>query len=316
MLRIVPFNMLRTLAIVLTVACLGISDDVSTMQPSAKAFPPVSADLAKHLHNAHVVSDRVISGAQPDDEAAFRALQQLGVKTIISVDGAKPDAETAREYGMRYIHLPIGYDDVPADRADEIAKAIIEMPGPVYIHCHHGKHRSAAAVAVACVMTGELKPEQADSVLKTFGTGANYTGLWRAAHDARPTDLARLAKLDVNFVEHMPIGALGESMVAVDHRFDSLKLSQKLGWRVPPDHPDIDPPHEALQLHEHFLEIARLNDVVAKPDDFRKWLADSNDAARSLHEALKASPPNIAAANVAFNRASTSCIACHKAYRD
>jgi hypothetical protein len=32
------------------------------------------------------------------------------VKTIVSVDGGKPDVETARKHGIRYVHLPIGYD--------------------------------------------------------------------------------------------------------------------------------------------------------------------------------------------------------------
>lgn len=278
-----------------------------------KAFKSVET---KDLHNAHVVTDKLISGAAPENEQAFKDLQALGVKTVISVDGAKPDAELAAKYGMRYIHLPIGYDDVPDERARELAKAIIEMPGPVYVHCHHGKHRSAAAVAVACVMTGDIKPEQAESVLQTFGTGANYTGLWKAARAARPVDLATLKALNVAFTDHVKISDLAESMVHVDHRFDNLKLSQKIGWKLPADHPDIDPPHEALQLQEHFYEIARLDDAADRPADFRKWLAESDAASRELHAALKQSPINLETANAAFTRVNQSCTACHKAYRD
>ncbi|MBC8107779.1 MAG: cytochrome c [Anaerolineae bacterium] len=281
---------------------------------SGKAFRAVEDQ--KHLHNAYIVTDQVISGAQPDDDAAFQALRDLGVKTIISVDGAKPNAELAHRYGMRYIHLPIGYDDVPAERGKEIAKAIEEMPGPIYVHCHHGKHRSAAAVAVACVMSGQLKPEQAESVLKTFGTGANYTGLWKAARDARPVGQQSLKSLDVTYVEYTKLSELAASMVAVDQRFDHLKLAQKNGWRAPADHPDIDPPHEALQMQEHFHEMGRLDEIASRPADFRKWLVESDDASRSLHEALKASPISVQAADAAFNRVNTSCTACHKAYRD
>src|SRR5688500_19183961 len=62
------------------------------------------------LENAHVVTDKVLSGAQPEDAKAFETLARLGVKTIISVDGAAPDVETARKYGIRYVHLPIKYD--------------------------------------------------------------------------------------------------------------------------------------------------------------------------------------------------------------
>src|SRR3712207_7739670 len=62
--------------------------------------------------------------------------------TVISVDGARPDVELARKYGLRYVHLPIGYDDVTENEGRAIAKAITELPGPFYIHCHHGDRKS------------------------------------------------------------------------------------------------------------------------------------------------------------------------------
>ncbi len=38
------------------------------------------------------------------------------------------------------------------------AKAVRDLPGKIYIHCHHGKHRSAAAAATACVTEDTLDP--------------------------------------------------------------------------------------------------------------------------------------------------------------
>src|SRR5262245_49209462 len=105
--------------------------------PTTNPFVPVSDT---HLYNAHIVTRKVNSRAEPHDEAPFAALQQLVGKTIISVDGAKPDIELAHKYGMRYVHIPIGYDGVPDDKSRAIAKAIDELPGPIYVHCHHGKH--------------------------------------------------------------------------------------------------------------------------------------------------------------------------------
>src|SRR5688572_2463624 len=54
-----------------------------------KAFPAVADQ--ENLHNAHVVTDKLISGAQPEGDASFALLKEMGVKTIISVDGAVPD---------------------------------------------------------------------------------------------------------------------------------------------------------------------------------------------------------------------------------
>src|SRR5687767_6206083 len=177
------FVVVAAIAAAILCACGAACEEGRADQlPPADSRPatrPFERIVDKALPNAHRVTEKVYSGGQPYGEPGFARLQQLGVKTIISVDGAKPDVEVARKYGMRYVHLPIGYAGVSNEQGMALAKAVDELPGPVYIHCHHGMHRSAAAVAVACVLSGELPPERAESVLKTFGTGASYTGLWK-----------------------------------------------------------------------------------------------------------------------------------------
>ncbi len=64
-------------------------------------------------------------------------------------------------------------------------------------------------------------------------------------------------------------------MVTVDERMDHLKLLQKSAWHVPATHPDLDPPHEALQLEELFREIARSPAIHDKPADFHQKLAEA-----------------------------------------
>jgi protein tyrosine phosphatase (PTP) superfamily phosphohydrolase (DUF442 family) len=279
----------------------------------AKAF----AEIDDHaLHNAHRVTDRVISGAQPEGEAAFAALQKLGVKTILSVDGAKPDIELAHKYGMTYVHLPIGYDGVTPQRGREIAKAIEEKPGPVYVHCHHGKHRSAAAVAVACVYDGSLRPDQAEAVLQTFGTGKNYKGLWAAARAAEKLDPKELAALKIDFVETAKIADLTEHMVRVDQHWEHVKQVQKAGWKAPADHPDLDPAHEVLQVQEHLFESGRLESHADRPERYRKMLTQSVDGTKSLGDLLRAKPVDAAAADKAFKQVAASCVSCHQAFRD
>jgi len=316
MLRQSGFAAVVLLACVASISGLARAESAATTQP---AFVPIRNE---HLHNAHRVTDRVISGAQPDDEAAFQALQALGVKTIISVDGAKPDAATAAKCGMRYVHLPIGYDGVPVDQGKAIAKALIELEGPFYIHCHHGKHRSAAAVAVACIITGDLRPEQADSVLKTFGTGANYEGLWADARSAKKVDVAELHAISVKFVEAAVIPPLADAMVHVDERFDHLKAAQEAGWKSVPNHPDIDPPHEALMLRELFHEMNRSEDILHRSEDFRERMQQSEEEIQRLEDLLVAwktaghPDPAPAEINTAFKAVGESCKSCHKDWRD
>lgn len=280
----------------------------------APRFPAIEG--VTHLHNAHRVTDKVISGAQPYGEEAFAELQRLGVKTIISVDGMGPNVSLATKYGMRYVHLPIGYDTVPQPRALEIAKAINELPGPIYVHCHHGKHRSAAAVAVACVYNQSIQPSEAEAVLQTFGTGLNYKGLWKSAREARPLALKELDELKVDYVEKAPVPQMAAAMVRINEHFEHLKATQKAGWQTPPDHPDLDPAHEALQLEELTVEIGRSAYGQAEPPDFHKLLNASHEPAVKLREALAARPINPPAADAAFKQLSQSCLSCHQAYRD
>jgi protein tyrosine phosphatase (PTP) superfamily phosphohydrolase (DUF442 family) len=291
-------------------------------RPVPASFPAVAID---GIENAHRLTDKVIAGAAPEGDASFESLRKLGIKTIISVDGTTPDVQAAHRHGLRYVHLPIGYDDVAPEEGLAIAKAIEELPGPIYLHCHHGQHRSAAAVAVACVVSGRLKPGQAESVLKTFGTGENYKGLWASARAARPVDRAVLDAVKVDYVETAKIPAMAEAMVQIDQTLDRLKLAAASGWRTPPSHPDVDPPHEALQLTEKLRELSRTDDVrLGRPAPFRELLGHGEAEAQSLQDALAAwskrpaaraaQPPG--ALDIALKNVTSSCAACHKAYRD
>jgi protein tyrosine phosphatase (PTP) superfamily phosphohydrolase (DUF442 family) len=309
------------------------STAVPTPSPTPSSAPAATAPAAfapvgnpAHLPNAYRITDTIISGAQPQGGAGFKELADLGVKTVISVDGATPDVDAAKKHGLRYVHLPITYGGVTREQGARIAKALIELPGPIYVHCHHGKHRSAAAVAVACVMNGRIKPEQAEAVLQTFGTGANYHGLWRDARAARPLAPHALDGLRVSYVERAEVPAVAEAMVDIEQTLDNLKLIQKSGWRSPAEHPALEPAHEALQLREKLHEAGRTDDRLTRPGGCERLLHQSEAAVRALEDALRAwKPPALnsgpaqgppAALDTAFKAVTASCAACHRACRD
>jgi protein tyrosine phosphatase (PTP) superfamily phosphohydrolase (DUF442 family) len=268
------------------------------------------------LPNAWRITDKVISGGLPEDDAAFQELADLGVKTVISVDGMKPDAETARRHGLRYVHLPHGYDGVPEERAQELAKAVRDLPGPIYIHCHHGKHRSPSAAAVACVGAGLLDRSLAETVLRSAGTSENYQGLYASARAAEQFDAALLDALQADFPEASAVPPLAEAMVALEHTHDHLKQIAAAGWMSPTTHPDLEPAHEALLLREHYTELQRMDEVKRQPEAFQQCLRESETAARALEDALWASTASTEAAQASFDLVTKNCAACHKEYRD
>jgi protein tyrosine phosphatase (PTP) superfamily phosphohydrolase (DUF442 family) len=283
-----------------------------TAAPDAQ-FVPLSDP---HLPNARWVTPNIINGGQPEGDAGFKRLHDLGVKTIISVDGISPNVKLAHKYHMRYVHLPFGYDGVPAAQGEAIAKALLEMPGPIYMHCHHGKHRSATATAVGCTLAGLIPPGEAIEILQTWGTGKNYKGLWQSARDARPMSRDALARLHVKYVEQAKIPPLAEAMVHVDFYADHLARIQKAGWQTPADHPDLDPPHEALQLEECFVEIGRSHAATTQPADFRQHLETTTRDVHALGQILNAPSIDHAAADRSLKRINQSCTACHAKYRD
>jgi protein tyrosine phosphatase (PTP) superfamily phosphohydrolase (DUF442 family) len=283
---------------------------------------PVKLTATPHLPNAFRVHPKVISGGLPEGEVAFKELQTLGVKTIISVDGARPDVELARRHGMRYVHLPHGYDGITGDRAKELAKAVRDLEGPIYIHCHHGKHRSPAATAVACVSAGLLQPTAALAVLTSAGTSPNYRGLYDSVETARRIDDALLDALAVEYRETADVAPLAEAMVSLEHTHDHLKVIAAAGWVPPAAHPDLEPAHEALLLREHFTEMLRTEEVRRQPNRFQELLKESEAASTDLEMSLDAWKAEGRQAPIprriadAFERVSQHCVACHKQFRD
>ncbi len=182
------------------------------------------------------------------------------------------------------LHLPHGYNGVPEDRIAALAKAVRDLDGPIYIHCHHGKHRSPTASTVACIAAGLISPTDATSNLKFAGTSDNYQGLYRAAANAKRIDDATLDALQVDFPAIAKIPPMAEAMVELDHTFDHVKQLSSNGWKPLAQSPDLDAAHEALLLREHFTEMLRLESVAKEPEAFRTMLRESeSDARNSKH---------------------------------
>lgn len=296
---------------------------LSCAAPAPDTAPPATPQklATEHLPNAVRVSEKVISGGQPEGDAAFAELASLGVKTVISVDGTTPDVETAGRHGLRYVHLPHGYDGIPQERVKELAKAVRDLDGPIYIHCHHGKHRSPTAATVACVSAGFVTPDHAISILQLAGTSENYRGLYQSAAAARPLDAELLDALQVEFHESVELPPLAEAMVDVEHTHDHLLRFATAGWQLIPEHPDLEPAHEALILREHFTELLRADYVQDEPAAFKKHLNESETAARELETEIRqwqqsgepTAPPRLEST---LGRVTANCSACHAEFRD
>lgn len=284
------------------------------------AAPQPLTNTPPALHNVFRVTPRIFSGSQPEDDAAFAWLASQGIKTIVSVDGSRPDVETARRHGLRYVHLPVGYDGVSTNRVAELAKVATTLPGPFYVHCHHGKHRGPVAAAVLCEASENWSATEAETFIKQAGTSSDYPGLYRSVREFRAPQAETLAGLTNSFPEVAPAPGLVQAMVALDARMERLRACQTVGWRTPPEHPDVSPAHEAVQLWEQFRELERAKEMKTKPASFNEILRATENAADQLRQHLRdaSSGPDSkrASADAAFRHITDNCAACHRKYRN
>ncbi len=282
-------------------------------------LPAAGADkIAEYpgLHNVVAYGDGLYSGSVPHGDEGFESLERMGIKTVISVDGSVPDLEKAQAHGLRYVHLPIGYDGIDEKRTLEIARAVEDLPGPIFIHCHHGKHRSAGAAGAAVVTLGRLTPDQVKARMKVSGTAEDYTGLFACVAMATPVDAKRRISTASNaFPSVSPPDGYVAAMVVVDEANDALKAIEKAGWKTPADHPDLVPAAEAGRLADSLRAAAESDETKTHAAELRQWLDDAVVKAQALEEGLVA---KLSADELSkrMKAVAQSCKSCHAKYRD
>jgi protein tyrosine phosphatase (PTP) superfamily phosphohydrolase (DUF442 family) len=318
----------RLLTLVLLMGCA--SEPAQTPAPAPQSGsappPPASAALAAPaapasgeaahppLPNVRHLDDGIVSGGVPGGDAGFDALKAMGIRTIITVDGAPPDVARAEARGMRYVHIPITYAQVSPEQTLELARAVRDLPGPVYIHCHHGKHRSPAAAAAAAIALGRLTGVQGVAFLKKAGTAPSYEGLYACVSEGQPAAPGAIDGAPADFPPVRQPTGLVASMVDVDEAFDHVDAIRAAGWAVPVDHPDLVPAAEAGRLADD-LRLGAEDPRAARSPDLVAALRAAAEEAAALEGAIVAGAP---AADLAkrFAAVKRSCTECHTKWRN
>ncbi len=289
----------------------------TTMEAPRQSTLPEKKDMPG-LHNLVAFHDGFISGSAPEDRTAFASLSELGIRTIISVDGAEPDVEAARTHGIRYIHLPIGYNGFDDARRRQLVRATRDAmrDGPVYIHCHHGKHRSAAAAAVIAASLGWMTPQEGVERMRYSGTAANYKGLYECA---RRTTVRASNEIDATSGDFAPIWAPSsfvKGMLELDAAFENMKGIEAAGWMTPKDHPDLVPVAEAGRIADLYRVMRKTGYATDRGEAFAKLLEQAELEASELERALAES--NAKAETIArhFRAVTVACKDCHARFRD
>lgn len=278
--------------------CLLVMSSLLLANDKPASLPPITG-----IENLRQVAPGLLCGSQPEGAAAFEELARRGVKVLISVDGATPDVEAAHKHGLRYVHIPIGYDKLKPQQRADLVEAVKTAGGPVFLHCHHGQHRGPAAAAYCGMAMGKLSAEEALDVLKIAGTRADYTGLWDAVRKYEPPTLPAGP-----LVESAKVEPLTGAMVRIDHHWSGIEKQIKADSVA--DAKEFA--SETLLLAEEFRELPRTSPSTDEKLNARMQVAILR--AEELHKAAQKS--DLPALKLASQKVLQSCVDCHANHRD
>lgn len=310
---------LTTIAIILAAGCADHHRRAASSSPSDRTdqWATVDADTppdSTTLEHVTRLSPTIISGSEPVTDADFAAIRDMGATTILSVDGATPDVERARKFGLKYVHIPIAYNALNAYEEVQLERAAHEIEGTIFVHCHHGQHRGPVAAALIYATQTGCSGADAAKILYDAGLPNKY----KALHDSLAAFHPGARQLpDPRVVGPLPEIAQRDSLTMamsdIDRCWERLLECRKNHWQSPPDQPDVAPAHEAAIFAELYRETNRLH--LADADrDLRARMGDAEKLAWALNAALLAA--NHAEADSAADAIAASCTDCHNAHRN
>ena len=144
----------------------------------------------------HQVDEALYRGAQPSPEA-FDRLQQLGVKTVISLQqpskAMKQERRLAEQHGMRWVSLPMWFWWRPSDRQIREFLSLTGDPAhqPVFVHCRQGRNRAGIMVALHRIVHNRWSPQEAYVEARHYGLAPwNLLSRYLLFHEA-PQEFAK-----------------------------------------------------------------------------------------------------------------------------
>ena len=258
----------------------------------------------------------IVSGAKPQGDEGFASLKKINVNTIVCVDGVVPDVETAHANGIKTFHLPLKYGSPSQEQIFDLTTVVARalQRGVVYIHCHKGKHRSAAASAIVSISLGLLTVEEAKERMLVSETSSAYEGLWAAVERTEQVNFSEIQQNKKAYSSMVQPEGMIDSMISLDEALENLQRIQHAQWLPPEQHPDLAGAAEAGMIADMFRNIQLSKEVTSYSADFETQLVNAMHQANGLEEAFL---QNLSTTelDVYMQRVEQSCIRCHSLFR-
>jgi protein tyrosine/serine phosphatase len=124
--------------------------------PSLAAAGPDEArtTAAAPIQRFVQLEEGLYRGAQPD-EAGFRYLKDLGIRTVVSFRNDTTERALVESLGMRFVNIPVSFrvfglgDDFDAEDVRQFL-SVVDDPtaGPIFFHCKRGADRTGSFAAI------------------------------------------------------------------------------------------------------------------------------------------------------------------------
>lgn len=148
----------------------GCSSLAEVTRDERWAVPVVGAD------NMYKVSDRLYRSAQPD-ALGMKNIEELGIKTVISLRSGQKDIELAKRTNLKLIHVSMRAWNPQYNDAVTVMRLLNESTAPILIHCYHGADRTGMMVALYRMVYEDWNRE--DALDEMLNGGYGYHSMWK-----------------------------------------------------------------------------------------------------------------------------------------
>ena len=95
----------------------------------------------KDARNCYRLSPELYRSGQPGGDG-FKALEKLGLKSVLNLREYHSDADEAEHTGLRLYRIKLAAGKVTREELMDCLLVISRAPKPVLVHCWHGSDRT------------------------------------------------------------------------------------------------------------------------------------------------------------------------------
>lgn len=149
--------------------------------PVKAQMPERNPDWAEPIYqpqNLYRIHDKLFRSSQPIEENV-RMLQELGIKTVLSLRAFHSNEALLKNSGIQLIQVKIYTWNIKDKQVVAALRALkaAESHGPVLLHCQHGADRTGLISAMYRILYQNWSREQALEELRKGGYG--HHSMWK-----------------------------------------------------------------------------------------------------------------------------------------